>query len=223
MRDATSRVALPGLDESDGYIKSALTDLLGRRSLLSFLVFEGIARRFVATVNNLATDSASAQLWPVNRTDGRFDVETRGSADGEVISPKNHDRYKPFVAFADAVDTQRAAALYTRLYPLLQRAYEDLGFPGKSFNDRVVEVIDNLLATPDLGEPARIRLITVDGAPPPIGAGRLYVFADPVLEASSSGQKILLRMGAENARKLKAKLASLRRHLLEDAGARSDR
>jgi hypothetical protein len=38
----------------------------------------------------------------------------------------------------------------------------------------------------------------------------MYQFADPALESRSAGQKILLRMGAENAATVKAKLLELR-------------
>ena len=38
-------------------------------------------------------------------------------------------------------------------------------------------------------------------------------FADPELEARSAGQKILIRMGSENAAVIKAKLREIRREL----------
>jgi hypothetical protein len=41
----------------------------------------------------------------------------------------------------------------------------------------------------------------------------MYEFADPDLEARSAGQKILLRMGAGNAGRVKAKLRDVRRQL----------
>jgi Protein of unknown function (DUF3014) len=207
-----SHSPLPSLDNSDDYFGKALTDLLGRKNLTSFLALDGIARRLVATVNNLATDSATAELWPVNRTAGRFEAEA--GAVGSVISDKNPDRYAPFVRFVDEVDSARAVALYLRVYPLLQRAYEDLGFPGHYFNDRVVEVIDHLLATPDVVHPIKVKRVVLEGAPRPPTAGGLYLFEDPALEARSSGQKILLRMGADNARKLKAKLTDLRQRIV---------
>src|SRR6266478_5528303 len=58
------RAALPELDQSDDFLQKALDELLGHKSVLSFLIVEGIARRFVATVNNLGTDSATAEMWP---------------------------------------------------------------------------------------------------------------------------------------------------------------
>ncbi len=42
----------------------------------------------------------------------------------------------------------------------------------------------------------------------------LYEFADPDLETRSAGQKMLLRMGRENAARVKAKLGEIRRELV---------
>ena len=218
---ASGHDKLPGLDESDGYIRNALLDLLGKKSALSFLVLDSFARRFVATVNNLATDNAASQSWPVNRTEGHFEVDApTGSG---VIAAQNAARYRPFVDFAAAVDSRRAVSAYVRLYPLFQRAYEELGFPGKYFNDRVIEVIDNLLATPDVTGPIKVKTVSADGTLAPPGPGRLYVFDDPALESATVGQKILLRMGPDNARKLKTKLAEVRQALLQNAGGMAPR
>jgi hypothetical protein len=211
---ASAPAALPALDHSDDYLEKALDELVGPKSVLSFLIVDGLARRFVATVNNLATDGAAADMWPVHRTAGRFDTEAR--VGGAVISGRNAERYAAFVRFVDGIDTRRAVALYVRLYPLLQHAYEELGFPGQYFNDRVVEVIDHLLATPDLAEPIKVKQVTVDGSARPSGAG-LYVFDDPTLEARSAGQKILLRIGVENARRLKSKLRDVRQRIARGA------
>jgi hypothetical protein len=57
----------------------------------------------------------------------------------------------------------------------------------------------------------------------------MYQFADPELEARSAGQKILIRMGSENAARIKAKLQEVRRELTSEpptnlpAPARPDR
>ena len=207
---------LPNLDESDTYFKKALDNLLGRKAVLSFLSIDGFARGLVATVNNLATDNAAAGMWPVKRTTGVIDTEARAS--GSVIGPGNAARYAPFVRFVEGIDTDRAVALYTGAYPLLQAAYEDLGFPGKYFNDRVVEVIDHLLATPDIAEPIKVKRIELVDASRPPGAAPLYVFEDPALEISSSGQKILLRIGRDNAAKLKTKLGDIRQRIARGPG-----
>jgi hypothetical protein len=199
---------LPSLDQSDAYFGRVLRELAGRKGVASFLNLDGFARRFVATVNNLASDSATTTLWPVRETPGRFETEARG--DGRVISPRNAARYAPFVTFVEGVDSQKAVAAYVAMYPLLQRAYDDLGEPTPYFNDRVVAVIDDLLATPDISEPLRVKHIEADGASPSATAARLYVYDDPSLERRTAGQKILLRAGPDNARRLKAKLTEVR-------------
>ena len=98
---------------------------------------------------------------------------------------------------------------YVGLYPLFQRAYEELGFPGKYFNDRLIEAIDDLLETPELDAPVKLLRPRV-----------LFEFAEPDLETRSAGQKILLRMGPENAARVKAKLWEIRRELLAASGRR---
>jgi hypothetical protein len=197
---------LPSLDQSDGYVKKALVDLVGRKAVSTFFRLDGALHRFVATANNLATDGATSDLWPVNPTPGRFETETRDGA--TVPTARNAERYAPFVHFAAEIDAGRAVAMYFRLYPLLQRAYEDLGYPGAYLNDRVVTVIDNLLATPNVAGPIRVKRVGPDG-----GTGRgagLYLYEDSALEAATAGQKILLRMGTENRSKMMAKLTEIR-------------
>ena len=198
---------LPSLDQSDGYVKKALGNLVGRKAVSTFFQLEDAIRRFVATVTNLDTDGATADLWPVNRTPGRFETETRDGA--TVPSAHNAERYAPFVRFAAGIDSGRAVAMYVRLYPLLQRAYEDLGHPGAYLNDRVVAVVDNLLATPNVSGPIRVkRVVGPDGGTG--GGAGLYLYEDSALEAATAGQKILLRMGTENRSKLTAKLTEIR-------------
>ena len=103
---------------------------------------------------------------------------------------------------ADALDTKRAVEMYTRFYPLFQQAYVDLGFPNGHFNDRFVEVIDHLLATPEVKGPVQLVVPHV-----------LPEYADPTLQERSTGQKLLIRMGPENAARVKAKLRELRGEL----------
>jgi hypothetical protein len=203
--------ALPPLDRADAYVNNLLFDLAGRRAVQTFLSHEGFVRRFVATVDNLGRDHAPSSAWPAVPAPGRFEVETRGA--GAVIAAPNARRYAPFVAFAAGIDSRRVVGLYRRLYPLLQQAYEDLGYPGKYFNDRVVAVIDDLLATPDLPEPIKVKVVETPGARPGKASGGLYLFEDPSLESRTAGQKLLLRMGHANAVKVKAKLTEIRRQI----------
>lgn len=198
--------AAPAL--AGGDLAGALSELLGQAAVTTFLHTGDFPRRVVATVDNLGRAHAPPALWPVLPTPGRFSV--RQAPEGEAIAAENAQRYAPFVRMAAGVDAARAAEVYRQVYPLLQQTYRELGFGERYFNDRVVEVIDLLLATPEPGTPPRVQLTEVKG---PIASERPWVryeFADPRLASLSAGQKILVRMGPGNARVLKQKLAEFR-------------
>jgi len=196
-------------------VEATLAELFGRKAVLSMFQTQDFARRFVATVDNLGRSRAPVAVWPVNPTGGRLVVEKRDG--NEVIGADNGLRYTPFVLLVETVDLRKAVAAYARLYPLLQQAYEDIGFPKRYFNDRLVEVIDQLLATPDVNEPLKVRLPEINGPLQPERPWVLYEFDDPALQSLSAGQKILLRMGPVNERRLKGKLAELRRLVTTDS------
>jgi hypothetical protein len=209
---------LPLVAEDDHAVREAVTELLGRDQVLSFLDMTDFARRVVATVDNLGREHAASRLWPVAPAPARFLVVERDGV--EYIAGGNGDRYNAFVRFATAIDSGAAVALYVRMYPVLQKAYEDLGYPGKYLNNRVVEVIDLLLQTPEPEAPIQLSLIRVKG---PIAEKRpwlRYEYADPDLQSRSSGQKILLRMGLRNTAALKAKLRDLRKRIAGSAVGR---
>jgi hypothetical protein len=187
---------LPALNESDGAVKDALSGLLGGNAL-QYLVPEDIIRHIVVTVDNLPRQKLAVTKRPVVPAAGAFLVQ--GDELHATLDPKNFARYDAMVNVIRQLDMQRVADVYFRLYPLFQGAYQDLGYPTGYFNDRLVQVIDSLLATPQLTGP-------IDLSRPNV----MYTFADPTLEARPAGQKLLLRMGPDNAAVIKAKLTELR-------------
>ena len=192
---------LPQLAESDSFMLDALAGLVGNESLMKLFRTEQIIHNIVATIDNLPTQRAPVRTRPVERVPGRF--ETKG-AEGELtISPNNAARYTPYVSLAEVVNTEKLVELYIRLYPLFQQAYEELGYPNKYFNDRLIEAIDNLLAAPDINEPVKL-------VQPKI----FYLYADPYLEGRSIGQRTLMRIGSNNEAKIKTKLKAIKQELL---------
>lgn len=188
---------LPPLDESDEAARSALADVGGETLVEEYLVPDAIIRKLVTTVDSLSHD----QLWMKVRAaapiEGRLQVsEAEGAT---YLAPANFARYRPLALLVAQIDAAELAAAYRRHYPLLQQAYEELGYPGRQFHNRALEVIEHLLATPSVEGPIRLERPHV-----------LYKYADPELEALSSGQKLLIRIGPDNARIVRDKLAELR-------------
>ena len=192
---------LPQLGESDSFMLEALASLMGKESLMKMFRVEQIIHNIVVTIDNLPNQSLPANAMPVTPVPGNLVVLV---ADGEMsMSPTNTARYTPYVRLTGVVNTEKLVALYLRFYPLFQQSYEELGYPNKYFNDRVIEVIDNLLASPDIKEPVKL-------VQPKI----VYLYANPDLEGRSIGQRTLMRIGTENEAKVKPKLQEIRQELL---------
>ncbi|MGO9037180.1 MAG: DUF3014 domain-containing protein [Steroidobacteraceae bacterium] len=195
--DAASRGPLPTLAESDPAIKDALGEVAGSGAVAQYLVPDGIIRRIVVTIDNLPRQKVAADKRPTVPVPGIF--QANGDELHATLDPRNFARYEPMVGVVRNLDMRRLADVYLRFYPLFQHVYQDLGYPTGYFNDRLVQVIDSLLATP---HPAGAIELTRPNV--------MYTFADPALEARPAGQKLLLRMGPENAAAIKAKLVELR-------------
>ena len=192
---------LPALADSDNFMFDALAGLVGNKSLMKLFHAERVIRNIVATIDNLPRGSAPMRVMPVEQASGIF--ITTGTESSMSVSPKNAARYTPYVRIAEAINAKKLAEIYVRLYPLFQQVYEELGYPKKYFNDRLIEVLDNLLGTPVIKEPIKLVQPHV-----------LYLFADPDLEGRSIGQRILMRIGSKNEATIKAKLREIKQELM---------
>jgi hypothetical protein len=191
---------IPQLKESDAPMADILAKLFADQKLDRFFILEHFIERFVVMVDNLPRAELPRTHRPVKQTPGNFLVQ--GEGDRLAIDPANYRRYTPLVQLLAALDTRRTVAVYKRLYPLFQEAYEALGYPDAYFNDRLIEVINHLLATPQVADPVYL-----------VRPKALYLFSDPDMEALSAGRKILIRCGPENAIRIKSVLRDYRREL----------
>jgi hypothetical protein len=195
---------LPPLDSSDNAVRDALVNYFGRHSVQQLFGLDNMVRHIVATVDNLPRETVAVRLLPTKPVRGAFLVSKAG---GEtVIAPANAARYMPYVELARRTDAAQLVNMYASFYPLFQAAYVDLGYPKGYFNDRLVAVIDHLLAAPTPEEPVRLTQPHI-----------VYKFADPQLESASAGHKIMMRMGSQNALVVKAKLREIRAELVRGA------
>jgi hypothetical protein len=191
---------LPALAVSDAAMQNTLADLFGAATFDNIFYPDQIVHRFVATIDNLPRKTVPPRYMPVKPAQGP--LITAGKDESMSIGADNAARYAPYIRMADAIDARKLVATYVYFYPLMQEDYRNLGYPKGYFNDRLIEAIDDMLAAPEA--PATVALVQ-----PKV----LYQYADPDLEARSAGQKIMMRMGSENAAKVKAKLQEIRREL----------
>ena len=191
-------VPLPPLEDSDAYFKLALADVFGA-GVDALLADEALIERFVTTIDNLPRAHVSEKIRPAGRLGSEFRADAIDDDQTYELSPDNYARYDGIVNTFIAADDEELVDVYRRFYPLFQEAYVGIGYPDGYFNDRAVEVIDHLLNAPQPAPPIYLKRSNV-----------LYEFADPDLESLSAGQKLMIRIGARNADKVKARLRSLR-------------
>jgi hypothetical protein len=195
--DAAASRPLPALAESDLPLRDELGQISSADVVKDFLTPQDLVRKIVVTVDNLPRQKVAVDKRPVNPAAGTFVAD--GDEVHATLDQRNFERYKPMVAAVKQVDAKQLAAVYIHYYPLFQEQYQNLGYPSGYFNDRLVAVIDDLLATPEVKQPIALVRPNV-----------MYTFADPALESRSAGQKLLMRMGPENARAIKLKLTELK-------------
>lgn len=206
---------LPELDQSDATVLAALKDL-NVNGLVEMIIPQEVLRKFVRAVNVLDEGKIITEYRPVASPQGAFaadsfNVRVSGGELGEQqdveqfrVSPKNYLRYTLFVQVISALDSDSAVALYRHYYPLLNRAHQELGMSKDNFHSVLIRAIDKVLATPDTsGDMILIR--------PKV----YFEFADPALEKLPDVNKLMLRMGPDNAAKVKASLKNARVKLLQ--------
>lgn len=205
---------LPPLNESDEYVQGNLAGLVGEAAAIQYFAADGLASRAVATVDALGSRQVPGNIQAVAGPETDYMaypdpdppsemLDEQGDPVQQYLSdPGNSSRYNAYVEMIEAVDAEQFAALYHRNSPLFQQAWRELGYTDVSFDDRLVEVIDELLATPEVEEPYRL-----------VKPEAVYLFADEDLEALSAGQKIMLRLGSENRARVKSKLSEFRQAL----------
>ena len=195
--------ALPSLADSDPSVSKAISELVVGTPLRDLFRLQDIVRNIVVTIDNLPRDAIAIRQLPLAPAEGM--LMTTGTGTSLAISEQNAARYASYIRLAEGMNAKELVSTYVELYPLFQRAYQDLGYPQGYFNDRLIAVIDHLLAAPDVAEPISLVQPHV-----------LYRYSDSELEAESAGHKLMLRIGSENAAKLKAKLREIRYELTHE-------
>ena len=195
----TPPVPLPALNESDPEVTQALADIAGTGDLAQYLVMDQVISRVVASIDSLTSRQVPVHINPIRPAEDKFITESEG--DRLVLSTQNFARYDGYVSLLQNMDTDSLMKFYGRYSPLFQQGWEENGGTG-SFNERLFEVIDNLLETPDV--PGPVYLTKYEA---------VYLFEDPELEAMTAGQKVLVRMGSANASVVKDKLTELKTEL----------
>jgi hypothetical protein len=124
----------------------------------------------------------------------------RGAGSTLRIDPASYDRYNAIANAVDAIDPEGAARAYRRLRPLMQQAFDELGYVNLPFDERLARALGQLVDVPAQEGDVMLKATSVT-----------FQYADPELEALSPAQKHMLRMGPHNMRLVQTKLRAFAR------------
>jgi hypothetical protein len=193
------------LATSDAVVRELAAEISSHPKLAAWLVNEDLIRRFVASVDNIASGVSPQAHLDFLRPKESFEVDERRNG-ALVIEPDSYGRYDLVARVFASFDTDGTVTLYRELEPLIDEAYAEIGPAGADFDDRLDRAFDSLLAVPVLEGDAEVEQLIVT-----------YAWADDELEALSGAQRHLLRMGPHNVSLIQAKLGELRAALAESA------
>lgn len=194
-------VDLPPLPASDEAVRRLVGGLSERPELASWLATEGLVRRFVLAVDNVAVGIAPRKQLPFMKPEEGFGAVEREGGE-TTVDPQAYERYDRVAAVAASLDPEGTVATYERLRPLVEEASSELGYGPGGFDRRLERAIVHLLRTPVPAEVPEVRREVTS-----------YRYVDPRLEELSDAQKQLLRMGPENQRRIQDKLRQIAREL----------
>ncbi|TKB51789.1 DUF3014 domain-containing protein [Ferrimonas aestuarii] len=189
-------VELPRLSESDDFAKAQLNSLADGMQLGQFLIPDSLVRRFVSLVDNLAQGEVLRKQGPFKPLSEPFKaVEVSGQL---YLDPDGHHRYDAYTSFLYRLDERALRDTFLLLEPLFEEAYSELGYED-SFRNRLDDAIDLILSAPELDTALALESYSVN-----------YEYRDEDLQSLTDVEKMMLRMGPDNARKLKSTLRRFR-------------
>lgn len=199
---------LPPLDQMDTYLRVLLGALSSRPELASWLATDNLIRQMADGVDRISRGQSPAKNLAVIQPKDAFEI--RGAPRQLAIDPRSYRRYDGLAAVVTSLNPDAVARAYRTIQPRLNEAYRALGRSESNVDNAVAISFDVLLATPAPQDP--IRLVP--------GKGATYAFADPRLESLAPIQKQLVRMGPDNAARIKEKLQAIKNAIANTASGR---
>ena len=194
---AAPAAPLPTLATSDAVLRREAAGLSDARAWRRGLASRDLLERFVLAVVQVSEGTSPRKPLVRLVPSARFRVQTAGG--GRITTdPASYTRYDEVARVIAALDAQACAALYRRFEPLVDEVHAGLGAPDTPLRDVLGRAAAELLVAPRvIGEPELVFHVNH------------YRYADPNLERLSGAQKLVLRTGPANARRIQDKLREI--------------
>lgn len=183
------------LMESDTGFTEAAKNLSAK--LAAWMTPDHQIRKWVFVIDNIADNKFPVQNQPLDYKIEPFKVQGSEGDETFYVSKENFNRADALINSITSIPANELVRYYQHWLPLLNNAYDELG-RGDSFEDRLLQAIDNILAIEPLTEQAALKRPSV-----------FYVYADKDLEKADKLSKLFWRLGPDNTKKVQAYLRTL--------------
>lgn len=186
---------VPPLQESDEFIVENVEP-----SEKSLMIPIDIITNSVVFIDNFSRGELVSRFSPLLKPSQPFTVTNIDKA--IVMQVESYQRYDKYAETVSRIDVDNFISLYQRLTPLIDQAYQDIGYPKGSFNNTLNKAITEVLDTPIIRYKIKLNAASVT-----------YKFEDENLELLPDTQKLMLRMGPDNLQKVQQKLEEIQSEL----------
>ena len=189
-------------ETADTYARESIESVNGGKALAQFVAGDYIVERAVAIVDALRRGEVPYKLLPVGRPSKPFPISDDGLR--VTMDPSGFSRYDGFAQWVNGIDVLAIVELLNDYEQIATEALSRMGVGDFDIRSAVLAATTEILATPIAPQSPELMKREAN-----------WVYMDPELEALSSLQKQVLRMGPDNSGIVQAKARELRGALLE--------
>ena len=189
-------------ETADTYARETIESVNGGKALAQFVAGDYVVERAVAIVDALRRGEVPYKLLPVGRPSKPFPISDDGLR--VTMDPSGFSRYDGFAQWVNGIDVLAIVELLNDYEQIATEALSRMGVGDFDIRSAVLAATTEILAAPIAPQSPELMKREAN-----------WVYMDPELEALSTLQKQVLRMGPENSEIIQAKARELRGAVLE--------
>ena len=195
----------PAVSEETGdqYARESIDAVNGGKALAQFVAGDYVVERAVAIIDALRRGEVPYKLLPVGKPSTTFPISDNGLR--VTLDTAGFSRYDGFAQWVGGLNTPALVSLLNDYEMIATQALTRMGVTDFDIRSALLAATTQILSTPQVSVDAELMRREAN-----------WVYMDPELEALSSLQKQVLRMGPENADIVQQKARDIRGALLDD-------
>ena len=190
-------------ETGDQYARESIDAVNGGKALAQFVAGDYVVERAVAIIDALRRGEVPYKLLPVGKPSTTFPISDNGLR--VTLDTAGFSRYDGFAQWVGRLNAPALVSLLNDYEMIATQALTRMGVTDFDIRSAVLAATTQILSTPQVAVDAELMRREAN-----------WVYMDPELEALSSLQKQVLRMGPENADIVQQKARDIRGALLDD-------